>query len=559
MLYYRQTDDRGGVDMKTYKTHIARKSILFFLLFLTVFSVAVSVIGYRAVTRVLLNEAMDDGMRIADAASREIDPDALDAYLEADGIGDDYWFTWNRLDHLCNAAGATFVYVIRPDEAFDHVTYFFSTVDHDSDYFPYDAGTVKDVIYEENRTRYKRLMAGASSLEGVVMDSRSFARALHHITVMSALTGSDGQVKGILCVQLQMDQMAQMRRQYVRKVLLLTILLAVVFLIVNSVYQRQTLLRPLAQITREASRFAAENTMTDRKLADSIRSRDEIGLLATSIDQMEDRITRYVEDMTRITAERERNITELSLAARIQESMLPSRFPAFPDRTEFDLYASMDPARAVGGDFYDFFLIDDDHLCLEIADVSGKGIPAALFMMASKIILANTAKSGRSPAGILKETNDVISENNPEGVFVTVWLGILELSTGRLIAANAGHEYPALKEPDGGYALYKDRHGFVIGAMKGMKYVDYELLLRPGSKLFVYTDGVVEATDADQNMFGPANMLAALNAQPDASPERTLRNVRAAVDGFVKDTEQFDDLTMLCLEYKGPGDAAQKA
>ena len=243
--------------------------------------------------------------------------------------------------------------------------------------------------------------------------------------------------------------------------------------------------------------------------------------------------------------------TELRTATQIQEAMLPNVFPPYPERSEFDLYASMDPAREVGGDFYDFFFVDDDHLCLVMADVSGKGVPAALFMMATKIILANNAKMGKSPAQILGDTNASICANNREEMFVTVWLGILEISTGRLVAANAGHEYPALRRADGSFELYKDKHGLVIGAMEFSKYREYELRLQPGDRLFVYTDGVPEATDAQNRLFGAERMLAALNENAAGTPEELLKAVRRAVDEFVQGAEQFDDLTMLCLAYRG--------
>ena len=243
--------------------------------------------------------------------------------------------------------------------------------------------------------------------------------------------------------------------------------------------------------------------------------------------------------------------TELNMASGIQSDMLPNIYPAFPERPEFDIYASMDPAKEVGGDFYDFFLVDDDHLCIVIADVSGKGVPAALFMMASKIILANNAILGKSPAQILTDANAAICSNNREDMFVTVWLGILELSTGKLTAANAGHEYPAVRQGDKPFELVKDKHGFVIGGMDGIKYKQYEMMLKPGSKLFLYTDGVPEATDAKKELFGTERMLDALNEDDDADPENILRQVRRAVDKFVDKAEQFDDLTMLCLEYYG--------
>ena len=247
--------------------------------------------------------------------------------------------------------------------------------------------------------------------------------------------------------------------------------------------------------------------------------------------------------------ENERIRSELAMASRIQSAMLPGIFPAFPERKEFDIYASMDPVRGVGGDFFDFFFIDRDRLCLLIADVSGKGIPAALFMMASKIILADNAKSGKSPAQILQDTNEAICANNPEEMFVTVWLGILDISTGLLTTANAGHEYPALMHADGQFELFRDRHGLVVGGMPGVKYHEHSLQMYPGSKLFVYTDGVPEATDAENALFGTARMLQALNAHTNEAPKQILHGVRQAVNEFVSNMEQFDDLTMMCLEF----------
>ena len=309
-------------------------------------------------------------------------------------------------------------------------------------------------------------------------------------------------------------------------------------------------LRPLKKIQNNIHLYMKTKNSADvvGNLS-SVRTRNEIGQLSGDVADLTREIDDYLRRIETITAEKERISTELSLATRIQADMLPNSFPAFPDRPEFDLYASMTPAREVGGDFYDFFLVDEDHMCMVMADVSGKGVPAALFMMASKIILKNNAMAGKSPAEILTDTNTAICSNNREEMFVTVWLGMLEISTGKLTAANAGHEYPVLKQADGGFALLKDKHGFVLGGMDGVRYQNYELRLEPGAKLFLYTDGVTEATDAKNRMFGTKRMLEALNAEPDASPERLLDNVRRAVDSFVDEAEQFDDLTMLCLEY----------
>ena len=191
-------------------------------------------------------------------------------------------------------------------------------------------------------------------------------------------------------------------------------------------------------------------------------------------------------------AEKERLVTELDMARNIQGALLPTDFAALAESGQIDIFATMDPAREVGGDFYDFFHIDEDHLCLVMADVSGKGVPAALFMAISKVMLKDSAQLGQSAADILRRTNEAVCAENKTGMFVTVWIGILELSTGKLTCANAGHEYPALMR-EGRFDLVKDRHGLVIGGMSGVRYREYELQLEPGDKLFVYTDGVPEA------------------------------------------------------------------
>ena len=317
----------------------------------------------------------------------------------------------------------------------------------------------------------------------------------------------------------------------------------------------RTTVRPINAIAKAAQSYVEDrrsgNTRMEHFSSLPIRTGDEVEHLNRVMAQMEKDLSVYMEDLTRVTKKEERVRTELDMASKIQKGALPDIFPAFPDRQEFDLYASMEPAKEIGGDFYDFFLIDDDHLCLVIADVSGKGVPAALFMMASKIILADNAIMGKSPSEILYDANNAICKNNKLEMFVTVWVGILEVSTGKLSAANAGHEYPALKRGDGGFSVFKDRHGFVLGGMEGMKYKEYEIQLSPGDKLFVYTDGVSEANDPDGNMFEVKRMIDALNEDPDASPAQILGAVRGEISKFVREAEQFDDLTMLCLEYKG--------
>ena len=281
-----------------------------------------------------------------------------------------------------------------------------------------------------------------------------------------------------------------------------------------------------------------------------ITENNEFGVLASDISQLAEEIDRYTKENVKLAGEQQRVATELDLAAKIQNGALPSTFPAYPDRSEFDIYASMTPAKEVGGDFYDYFLIDDEHLALVIADVSGKGVPASLFMMSSKILINYRTILGGSPAEILTFVNERICERNILDMFVTVWLGILEISTGKLTCTNAGHEYPIFKNGDR-FELMKDKHGTVVGGMSGVVYRSYEVQLNKGDTVFVYTDGAAEATDDSNNMFGTQKIVDALNKDPEASPKELILSVSDAVSDFVKDAPQFDDLTMLCLKYIG--------
>ncbi len=249
--------------------------------------------------------------------------------------------------------------------------------------------------------------------------------------------------------------------------------------------------------------------------------------------------------------EEERISRELNMAASIQTGALPSIFPAFPDRKEFDIYASMTPAKEVGGDFYDFFMVDDNHLGMVIADVSDKGVPAALYMMSAKMIISSHAKMGKTPKDVLEAANNALTADYKEEMFVTVWLGILDLRTGLLTAVNAGHEYPILRRPEGEFEIVKDRHGFVLGGMPGVKYREYTIQLSPGAKLFVYTDGVPEACNGAKEFFGLERTVSVLNQAADETPQRVLETLHSAVDRFVAGAPQFDDLTMMCLQYNG--------
>lgn len=242
-----------------------------------------------------------------------------------------------------------------------------------------------------------------------------------------------------------------------------------------------------------------------------------------------------------------KSAAELNVATNIQASMLPRDFTSFDHLEGIDIFATMTPAKEVGGDFYDFFMVDDDHLAMVIADVSGKGVPAALFMVIAKTLIKNTTQTGLSSKQVLEYVNNQLCENNEAEMFVTVWLGILELSTGKMTCVNAGHEYPVIHREGRDFELIKDKHGFVLAGMKGAKYKEYELQLMKGDTFFVYTDGVPEATNGSNKLYSKERMLEILNKNKGVAPEMLLPNVKQDVDEFVGEAPQFDDLTMLAI------------
>ena len=415
---------------------------------------------------------------------------------------------------------------------------------------PVEEGGFEDETLAVLQQAVKSKMRESGTLEGY---SEEFGHMLNGFHV---IYDSDDNAVGLLCVEIDINRINVGIHRYVRTVLLIAAVLTAVIVLIYILNAQRYLIGPIVRIAESSDSFVkkmqrhAEPEELNYEEV-HIASGDELRLLADNVKSLADGVASYMTNLKAATSERERIDTELSLAAKIQADMLPNVFPAFPGRSDFDVYAAMDPAKEVGGDFYDFFLIDDDRLGMVIADVSGKGVPAALFMKIANILGQNGAMTGQSPAEVLKLVNDQICSNNREQMFVTVWLGVLNTSTGELTAANAGHEYPALMPSGGKFELVKDPHGLVIGGIADSTYTEYTLTLTPGSKLFLYTDGVPEATNAEGKLFRTERMLAALNEDTSLAPEDVLKEVRRAVDAFVDGAEQFDDLTMLCLEYKG--------
>lgn len=330
------------------------------------------------------------------------------------------------------------------------------------------------------------------------------------------------------------------------------VILVVILLIANAIVVAlafsHRILKPISVMTNKIKNLSDDNLQFE--MEDVYKTGDEIELLAGAFSELSGKTVQYIKKVMEVTAEKERIGAELDLANRIQADMLPKDFPLFPDRNEFSLYASMTPAKEVGGDFYDAFLLDSDHLVMVVGDVSGKGVPAALFMVISKTLLKSRALRGGTPAEILADVNNSLCDGNSSMLFVTVWMGILTISTGHVIESNAGHEHPAIyRAATDSFELIKRKHFTALATMEDMPYMDDEFDIEDGDILFVYTDGVPEAQNSEKELFETDRMLEALNRHRKEEPEELLDLVHEDVNEFVGDAPQFDDLTMLAMKY----------
>ena len=305
--------------------------------------------------------------------------------------------------------------------------------------------------------------------------------------------------------------------------------------------------KPVLTITSQAQRIGNGDLGTRIPVTDQ----GELGSLAQVLNNMTEKLQKHITDMHRLTQEKERIATELDIATRIQTAMLPCIFPPFPDRTEFDLYATMRPAREVGGDFYDFFLVDEKHLALVIADVSGKGVPAALFMVIAKTLLKNHMQQGLLPGAALEATNRQLCDNNSMDMFVTLWAGLLTLESGHLRYSNAGHNPPLWRHEDAAFAPIENRRSFVLGGMENTRYTEMHCTLTRGDRLLLYTDGITEAESPQEMQFGLQRLYDCANASTGLSLEHAASSIMQAVDDFAGPAPQADDITLLLLEYTG--------
>ena len=395
-------------------------------------------------------------------------------------------------------------------------------------------------------------IAGEAAYRNEMKDTIRIPSGQHGQVIMaySPVLDHAGQPAAFVVIRMLFPGVWHIIAQFLAVILLVTAAAAAVMTGISYLLLKKNIIRPLGILTESAERMVG-NLAGNEPARIEIHTDDEMETLADAFTEMDAGLREYIRRLSAVTAEKEKIDTELNLAARIQEGMLPRMVPPFSGNPAYGLSASISPAKEVGGDFYDFFMADDRHLALVIADISGKGIPAALFTLVSKILIRESVESGLGPADALSRVNEKLLESNDSGLFLTVWLAVIDLETGAGVSANAGHEHPALRHGNGEYELVRYRHSPPVATMEDLRFTEREFRLDPGDTVFVYTDGVTEATDSRKELFGEERLLDALNRHRDDPPEKLLPEIRADVDAFVGDAPQFDDITMMAFRFSG--------
>lgn len=523
---------------------IGSKLTVLFCLFSLILCVVIGMFSYYASWNEYTDFYYSKARETAVMAATLVDGDKIEEYLSS-GETDEYYEELGTIfANMKREYSMQYLYIYQPGS--DSLVYILDAQIETDD--PANISGLGDVYHYE-KTEYQYLVPDVqakrpSNQKHIVYDTDFGAMVMAWAPVFN----SNGEVAAMVEADLSLKLVTTMLRSYITNIILICSAIILAAVVMLTLIARRMVSRPIARLTESVQGFVSESGVMKTTL--ELHTGDEMQTLSEAFGKMVRDIDRYTKNLALVVAEKERIGAELSVAKNIQASMLPSIFPAFPEREELDIYATMTPAKEVGGDFYDFFLVDDDRLAIVMADVSGKGVPAALFMVIAKTLLKNMAQTGRSPKDVLEKVNNQLCEGNEAEMFVTVWLGILEISTGKLTCANAGHEYPVIKRAGGDYELIKDKHGFVLAGMEGSRYKEYELHMDPGDRLFLYTDGVAEATNSNNELYGTERMLEALNNNKNVSCERLLYNIKEAIDSFVKEAPQFDDITMLSLELK---------
>lgn len=458
------------------------------------------------------------------------------------------------LDTLKSDGEITYLSLVVPDD--DSVTFYIDSCvpamgDKPENQIPYGS----DILYtdaasdDKDLQKYRIIWENYAQNKGIDEPLVTDNRYGFNYTAVYPVLDENGKAIAEIQYILDMNEVRDHLNSFLYTMLAIAATIVVIAMLAYILFVRQAIIIPIGKLAAFTKKITETRQFKNQRV--EVKTKDEIAELGNSFNFMMAELENYIENLSKVTAEKERIGAELDVATRIQASMLPCIFPAFPERSEFEVYATMNPAKEVGGDFYDFFMVDEDNLAIVIADVSGKGVPAALFMVIGKTLIKDHTEPDKNLGDVFSEVNSILCESNSEELFITAFEGVLNLKTGEFRYVNAGHEIPFICKKGGAFEPYKIRAGFVLAGMDGIRYKAGSLKLEPGDKLFQYTDGVTEATDKNNKLYGMDRLEKTLAALSNNTPTEILHGVKADIDEFVGDAPQFDDITMLCLEYRG--------
>ncbi|MCR5762107.1 MAG: PP2C family protein-serine/threonine phosphatase [Treponema sp.] len=530
---------------------------LYIAIFCAILCVTNGLTGYKVFKSLFEEEYENITQQFAYTALSYIDGDRILDYASGEPADDEWIATDEKLNALTQTAMLAYIYVTVPDREFTSRTYIYDTVHP-------DVVNGKVIPLGKTSSLKKYSEEYINSLKQVMIDNKPYIRFVYndtggHVTTSIPVKDRNGSTVAILSVVKPMSEVKSLKIRYLRYTFIFSAALTALFILIYIIVLSQKVTKPLVLVTHETANFARHKGEMSGILK-KIKGKNEIATLARAVEKMSVDMHQYIRELTHTTAEKERLSAELDVATQIQANMLPRIFPPYGEHPEIELYATMEPAKEVGGDFYDFFMIDKEHFAFVVGDVSGKGVPAALFMVIAKTLIKNVGLQNKSPAQVFEQVNKQLCEGNDAGLFVTCWMGIVNLSTMELIFSNAGHTSPIIYN-NNNVEYLTVRPNLMLAGMPDMKYKDHSIILNPGSRLFLYTDGITEATNSKNELFGEERLLKSIKSKQHLSPQKILTEMRKDIDEFVGDAPQFDDITMLefvLKELKSRNDDSQK-
>jgi len=523
--------------------NIRQKILAGGILFALILALTLSYNAYQRFTAIITQDHEGYALRTAQTALTVLEADNFSVYTQDVAERREILHRWQE---IVDTQAAMFIYAIEPFDNYNNIRFGINVKNTSSKYEIRPIGYVMPTSSEEYKKAYRDLYYERADHSVVIRDN-GISAVGDHITAMVPIKDSEDIVNGILCVQWQMDDLDAEKILFLKYTVAVMLICLTLMLLVGRQYLNANLLNPLNALTQGVKEISGGNL--DKKL--DIKTGDELQTLAENFNTMTDELKTQMANLTKVTAEKERIATELNVATRIQMNMLPKNFSV--DK-RVDIFATMTPAKEVGGDLFDFRKLDKNHLFITIADVSGKGVPAALFMVAAITNLRNAVAALQSPDDLksaIEYTNDSLCANNDGGLFVTAFSGVLDLSTGIFRYVNAGHNPPMIRRRGKDFEELPMELNFVLGGWDDWQYVQQEIRLEAGDTLFLYTDGVTEAADSTGKMYSLERLQKFLNErEATASTKKILDDVHESLQDFSGDAEQSDDITMLAVKFE---------